>query len=163
VPGRPKHPVGLSGTVAVAGVAASLATLAAESVTSPGWVAVGAVCYSVGLLGVWAAARRLFYRIDFDWRHALWAGISGLLLAVQWTLPVTAGVVVDSVVTPVWLFAATGVTAWTFFRVGGEGSILFVWPLALFPVALAVLLLLLVGELVVAPQVAEQFVGPAGS
>jgi hypothetical protein len=131
-------------------------------VTSLGWVVVDAVGYSVGLLGVWAAARRLFYRIDFDRQYALWAGISGLLLAVQWTLPVTAGVVFDSVVTPVWLFAATGITTWTFFRVSGEGSILFVWPLVVFPVALSVLLLLLVGELVVVPRVAGQFVGSVG-
>ena len=163
MPGRPRHPLGPVWTVVIAATAATLTTVAAESLTSVGLsVAVGGVGYVTGLLGVWAVARRLFHHFDRDWRTGLWLGITAVVLGIQWALPVTTGVVFDSVVTSVWLFAVTALAAWTFSRVGGEGSILFVWPLVVAPVAFGVLLLLLAGELVVVPWVVDQF-GPTAT
>lgn len=157
MPGTPEQPIGLSGTVAVSLVVASVAALAARTVTTVPQIAVGGVCYALGLLGVWAGSRHLFHRIGHSREHAMWFVVCVVVLGVQWTLPVAATALTGSVVAHVWLFGATAFTAAVFFQVGGEGSILFIWPGVFAPISLGVLGVLVTVELVVVPWAVGMF------
>ena len=94
MPGTPEHPIGLSGTVAVSLVVASVAALAARTVTTVPQTAVGGVCYALGLLGVWAGSRHLFHRIGRSREHALWfvvcvvVLVAAELVVVPWVVGV---------------------------------------------------------------------------
>jgi hypothetical protein len=157
VPGTPDHPIGLAGTVAVATVVASLATGAARMATTLPRAAVGGVCYVLVLLGVWAGSRHLFYRIPRSREHTLWLGVCVVVLGVQWTVPVVVTAVTGSVLPHLWLFGSTAFTAAVFFQVGGEGSILFIWPGVFAPLSLGVLAVLVAAELVVVPLAVGMF------
>ena len=119
--------------------------------------AVGGVCYVLVLLGVWAGSRHLFYRIPRSREHTLWLGVCVVVLGVQWTVPVVVTAVTASVLPHLWLFGSTAFTAAVFFQVGGEGSILFIWPGVFAPLSLGVLAVLVAAELVVVPLAVGMF------